>query len=153
MRKKLKQKINSFKMPKLAGLFSAAALATSLTFSQQAQADESVRVAGYDYAPIGQADILIRAQNLNVTSSQVSFVIDKRRINPISFLTARTGQIYTGTPYSNRECPVFRVSDHNFTRTDQGHLRTVFVNVSATDARVIERHGCVTIPDMRLLPR
>lgn len=102
-------------------------------------------------APLGQADIAIPVESLDIGQSQVRFTIDKRRVNVIRFLGARTGQLYSGSLSSDRLCPVFRAADHNFTRRDEGHIREVRANVSAADAAAIRRAGCVTIPDMHRL--
>lgn len=138
---------------RLSVMFLAVSLSGATMFGQAAHSQSSEAQVGFLYTPLGQSNIVIDAQNLNISNNQVSFVIDKRRINLISFLTARTGQIYVGAKRADRLCPIFRVANHNFTRLDQGHLRTVRVDVTPKAAAVIRRYQCVTLPDMRNLPR
>jgi hypothetical protein len=131
----------------LSGIFLAAAVAIGSILPQAAMAQN------FRYHRLGNANIVIPITNLNVTNSEISFVINKRRINILSFLSARTGQLYSGDRDASRLCPVFEVATHSFTRTDNGHLRTVRARVNAAEASEIRRRGCVTLPDMKNLPR
>jgi hypothetical protein len=131
----------------LSGVFLAAALTVGSLMPQAAAAQS------FQYGRLGTSNIMIPVQNLNVSNNSVSFVIDKRRVNILAFLAARTGQLYSGALDSSRLCPVFEVASHSFTRQDNGHLRTVTAQVSPSEAAEIRRRGCVTIPDMRNLPR
>lgn len=131
----------------LSGVFLAAAMTAGSLMPQEAAAQ------GFQYGRLGASNIMIPVQNLNISNNSVSFVIDKRRVNILAFLAARTGQLYTGALDSSRLCPVFEVSSHSFTRQDNGHLRTVTAQVNAREATEIRQRGCVTIPDMRNLPR